>query len=242
MIGIFCVVNSSFCSEACKLHVIGVGPIKVNLMNNKAEINLENTPLILLDQCAYTPHYCEENVWKLADKIRLENNRCLQYCYVVFVSNQNCLVPLWKQKAGKDVDGLVVWDYHVFLIYEGHNTTWVFDLDTLLQFPARFVDYFIQTFKSDDILKPEFHRLFRVISASEYLEKFASDRRHMKNEDETWIKSPPPWLPITTESDVHNLPEFISMELDVHGKSKHGTVYNLTDFYTRFIKPQSQSV
>lgn len=41
-------------------------------MNEKTEINLENVPVILLNQCEYTPHYCEENVWKLADKIRLK--------------------------------------------------------------------------------------------------------------------------------------------------------------------------
>lgn len=158
------------------------------------------------------------------------------------MSNRNCLVPLWKQKAGKDADGLVVWDYHVFLIYEGHNTSWVFDLDTLLPFPVHFVDYYIQTFKSDDILKPEFHRFFRVISASDYLNNFASDRRHMKNEDGTWIKPPPPWSPITCQSEVHNLPEFMSMVLETSDRPKYGTVYNLTDFYQRFVRPQIPSL
>lgn len=210
-------------------------------MNEKKEVDLENVPIIELDQCDYTPHYCEENVWKLADKIKLKNNRYLEYSSVVFVSNYNCVVPLWKQKAGKD-NGLVVWDYHVFLIYEGRNSSWVFDLDTLLQFPVNFVDYCIQTFKTDNILKPDFHRLFRVISASNYLNIFASDRRHMKSEDGTWIKPPPPWLPISCHNEVHNLPEFISMTVKTNGRPEYGTIYNLTDFYQRFVKTQVESV
>lgn len=216
----------------CVKHLVSICLTWLNIY----ESYLENVPTIVLDQCHYTPHYCEENVWKLADKIRLENNKYLQYSSVVFVSNHNSLVPLWKQKAGKDTEGLVVWDYHVFLIYEGHNSSWVFDLDTLLQFPVHFVDYFIQTFKSDDILKPEFHRLFRVISASEYLHKFASDRRHMKNEGGNWIKPPPPWPPISCQDEVHNLTDFISMALETSGRPKFGTVYNLTEFYQRFVK------
>ena len=35
---------------------------------------------------------------------------------VVFVSNKKQVVPLWRQKAGKDEEKLVIWDYHVLLI------------------------------------------------------------------------------------------------------------------------------
>lgn len=210
-------------------------------MGEKPAIRVENVPQIVLNECDYTAHYCEENVWKLADKIRLKNDKYLQHSSVVFVSNHNSLVPLWKQKAGKDADGLVVWDYHVFLIYEGYNSSWVFDSDSLLQFPVHFVDYYIQTFKSDDLLKPEFHRLFRVISASDYLNNFASDRRHMKNENGTWIKPPPPWLPISCQNEMHNLPKFMSMSFETSHRPEFGKVYNLTDFYQRFVRLQVQS-
>lgn len=30
-------------------------------------------------------------------------------CFVVFVSNPSRTVPLWKQRAGKDEDKLVIW-------------------------------------------------------------------------------------------------------------------------------------
>ena len=41
---------------------------------------------------------------------------CLQTS-VVFVSNKKQVVPLWRQRAGKDEEKLVIWDYHAVLIY-----------------------------------------------------------------------------------------------------------------------------
>ena len=69
---------------------------------------------------SYTSCYCEENVWKLCDKIR--NTKNLIYlqeedkAFVVFISNENRTVPLWRQSASEEEEGLVIWDYHVILI------------------------------------------------------------------------------------------------------------------------------
>ena len=52
----------------------------------------------------------------------------------------------WHQKAGREEDGLVVWDYHVILIVTDINGTMVYDLDTNLPFPVTFQEYFTQTF------------------------------------------------------------------------------------------------
>ncbi|KAI4468031.1 hypothetical protein MML48_2g00017655 [Holotrichia oblita] len=41
-------------------------------------------------------------------------------------------------------------------------------------------------------------RYFRVIPAAEFLKEFASDRRHMKRPDGSWIKPPPNYPPIST--------------------------------------------
>lgn len=43
-------------------------------------------------------------------------------------------------------------------------------------------------------------RFFRVIPAETYLAEFASDRRHMRRPDGTWIKPPPSYPPIQTSS------------------------------------------
>lgn len=45
-------------------------------------------------------------------------------------------------------------------------------------------------------------RVFRVIPAESYLNEFASDRRHMRRPDDSWIKPPPPYPPIATSSEL----------------------------------------
>lgn len=40
-----------------------------------------------------------------------------------------------------------------------------------------------------------------MISAESYLNEFASDRRHMRRPDNSWIKPPPPYPPIATSSE-----------------------------------------
>lgn len=54
-------------------------------------------------------HFSEENVWKLCQDVATRHGSELQHCYVVFVSNSWRSVPLWRQRAGKDEDKLVVW-------------------------------------------------------------------------------------------------------------------------------------
>ena len=46
----------------------------------------------------------------------------------------------------------------------------------------------------------------------QFLQKFASDRRHMKKSDGSWMKPPPDYPCISTAEATHNLDEFISME------------------------------
>lgn len=162
--------------------------------------------------CLYTSHYCEENVWKLCEKLKNMNYSALEDCYCVFVSNDTKLVPLWYQKAGTGEDYFVAWDYHVFLIRKNKATVDVFDFDTLLGFPSCFEDYVRKAIGSESNMIPTYHRFFRVIPAKEYLRAFASDRSHMKNEKGEWMKPPPPYEPIKTSTSTNNLSAFISME------------------------------
>ena len=103
------------------------------------------------------------------------------------------VVPLWRQRAGRDEEKLVIWDYHVILIYRPDERCLVFDLDSDLPFPTYFHKYVTETFRTDAILNPEYHRFFRVIPAPLFLQTFASDRRHMKKPDGSWMKPPPPY-------------------------------------------------
>ncbi|EDV29694.1 uncharacterized protein TRIADDRAFT_52358 [Trichoplax adhaerens] len=59
--------------------------------------------------CDYTPYYCEENVWKLCERIQQSSKAVIQEFYAVFISNDNKTVALWKQQASDKENGLIVW-------------------------------------------------------------------------------------------------------------------------------------
>lgn len=71
----------------------------------------------------YTSCYCEENVWKLCEKICHSKNLAPlleeESVFAIFISNDNKTVPLWCQLASQDQEGYVVWDYHVILVIKG---------------------------------------------------------------------------------------------------------------------------
>uniref|UniRef100_A0A1L8DA99 Protein N-terminal glutamine amidohydrolase n=1 Tax=Nyssomyia neivai TaxID=330878 RepID=A0A1L8DA99_9DIPT len=187
-----------------------------------------------IGECSYVSCYCEENVWKLCEQVKKNNPVELAKSYAVFVSNTGRTVPLWRQKAGRGDDKVVIWDYHVFFMHcVGPNRCLVYDLDTTLPFPTYFHKYVTETFRSDLALRPEHHRVFRVIPAEEYLAEFASDRRHMRRPDNTWIKPPPPYPPIATNGTSHSLDDFICM---TPGKGP-GSVHSLSQFVHMFYKP-----
>ncbi|XP_015122541.1 protein N-terminal glutamine amidohydrolase [Diachasma alloeum] len=183
--------------------------------------------------CVYTSCFCEENVWKLCQDVATRHTAELQHCYVAFISNEDRRVPLWRQREGKDEDQVIVWDYHAILIYAPDERAVVYDLESALPFPTFFWKYATETFRSDEALRPEFHRRFRLVPAATYLQHFASNRAHMKREDGTWIKTPPDYPPISTPTCKDNLDMFINME---PGKGL-GSVLSLKQLVNRFYRP-----
>lgn len=184
------------------------------------------------EDCTYTSCYCEENVWWLCDLVKNKFPEEIQKCYAVFISNNQRTIPIWKQKASNRQDGRVIWDYHVIFLYRtSESETLVYDLDTTLMFPCDFHQYYEESIKDNSSLNPEFHRMFRVIPATEFLKTFASDRLHMLTPDGRWIAPPPSYPPIKTEECSGNLQEFISME-----ENDHGLVLRLSELLKRFIR------
>ena len=121
--------------------------------------------------------------------------------------------PLGSQAAGREEDGLVMWDYHVILVVQDDAKSLVYDLDTRLSFPVSFETYCEATFGDESGIKEKFRRKFRVIPGGDYLTGLSSDRRHMRSEAGEWLKPPPLWPCIRGNSDVeHNLESLISME------------------------------
>ncbi|XP_037120128.1 protein N-terminal glutamine amidohydrolase [Syngnathus acus] len=184
------------------------------------------------DECAYSSCYCEENVWNLCELVRRERSAPLQELFVVFISNDNRTVPLWKQKSACG-EQPVIWDYHVVLLHvrAGFEAT-VYDLDSVLPFPCDLKLYAARALRTDGSLRPEYHRKLRVVPADCFLLNFASDRSHMKNTDGSWKMPPPPYTPISTADSHMNLEDFICMD-PTRG---WGDIFTLDHFLRHYVK------
>ena len=181
----------------------------------------------------YTPYYCEENIYKLADKLETQRSESLindGKNFVDFISSVSKLTSIWFQKLSENDNFPVFWDYHVILVQVKQNSdlnsfeTLILDFDSKLAFPIDAIEYITKSFQSDLIIVPSQQHLFRVIAASDFLNEFASDRSHM---NDTNVNSPQ-WECIRGKNSetVMNLTTYI--ELPAHFPC------DLTD-YSNFI-------
>ncbi|CAA7057146.1 unnamed protein product [Microthlaspi erraticum] len=174
-------------------------------------------PAVEATQFQHTPYYCEENVYLLC-KTLCENgvaDATGSDLFVVFISNEKKQVPLWHQKASTRADGIVLWDYHVICVQrkkESDAEPLVWDLDSTLPFPSPLASYVNETIQPSFQLFAEYQRYFRIVHAPLFFKHFASDRRHMKEPDGSWIAQPPPYQPIVSQDGIlHNLSEYNAM-------------------------------
>lgn len=150
----------------------------------------------------YQAYYCEENAWHLCGDPRLANAEI----EVAIVTNAARMVALWHQRAATQPGAPVVWDYHVLLFAkdDGGWSTW--DLDTTLGMPVPAQRWLDATFLE---VLPRLTPRFQLLSARDYAERFASDRRHMRDEHGQWLQPPPPWPPI---GNGHTLPGLLALD------------------------------
>ncbi|BES97621.1 Hypothetical protein NTJ_10435 [Nesidiocoris tenuis] len=181
----------------------------------------------------YTKCYCEENIWKLCEK--LKGSEILKKSYAVFISNDERRIPLWNHSGREDMDYLSIWDYHVILLVKLNEGSYVVDFDTILGFVLRLEDYNDQVIRDEENLADNFKRKFRVIPAASYLEVFASDRSHMLRKDgndASYLSPPPPYPPLRSRDSTNNIQEFISMS----DSNEYGEVFDLRGFLRFFGK------
>jgi protein N-terminal glutamine amidohydrolase len=136
----------------------------------------------------YQAYYCEENVWRLLSMPEYKEAAT----WAVLVSNGQRKVVLLRQRAGRPLDGLIHWDYHVFAVV-AHPVMGrlALDLDSDLPFPCPLARYLKETFPSD--VQRSLAPRFRVMPGGEYAEGLVSDRSHMRRPDGSWMAPPPPW-------------------------------------------------
>jgi len=155
------------------------------------------------------PFYCEENAWQRARLPGFEGG------VVVFISNPARQVAIFEQRAGRALDGLVVWDYHVVVLSDGQ----IHDPDHRLGPITQLEAWAAASFPTQMPVLVEFQPWFRVVGVPVFLQHFRSDRAHMRRPDGSWRAPPPPWPPIGAETGaVSNLMVFVDMEAPFLGQ------------------------
>lgn len=157
------------------------------------------------------PFYCEENIW----------HRCggslgdLAGAHVVFISNPQRTVAIWRQKAAASITEPVVWDYHVIALAQAGGRWWVHDPDSTLGVPVAASTYldaaFLPLAPAQSVYTPH----FRWLPADLYRREFCSDRQHMRGSGGEWLAPPPPGPCIGRGS---NLMRFVDLETEFWGE------------------------
>jgi protein N-terminal glutamine amidohydrolase len=150
----------------------------------------------------YTPFYCEENIWQLAQE-RANGS-------AVFVSNAQRQVACFSQKRAHQPDEPMVWDYHVVWLEEGASGVTVWDFDSTLGLVTPAQVYLAKTFRP---VREAFAPMFRVVAKADFVREFASDRSHMKRADGSYQAAPPPWPCIGESEKASTLAEFLRMDV-----------------------------
>ncbi|OAX39195.1 hypothetical protein K503DRAFT_690155 [Rhizopogon vinicolor AM-OR11-026] len=170
---------------------------------------------------AYTPCYCEENIYLLVHRfLEQSETRDIWDISVVFISNVTKTVALWSQLKASAPSAAVIWDYHVVLVLRSlsgsqhrlpntspsiEEETWIYDFDSILEMPSCWEEYVKKTFPPDSDIPPQYRSRFRVVSGEQYLRHFSSDRSHMVGNKIKFSRSlsstgeyisPPPPYPI----------------------------------------------
>ena len=153
----------------------------------------------------YQPYYCEENAWWVLADPRLASVRR----WLVFVTNRIRMCPIWHQRAGREGEP-VAWDYHVLVVAELQEELHVLDLDSTLGLVVPLHVYVRAAFQPN--VGPQVRPWFRVVPADEALSRFASDRRHMRDQDGAWRAPPPPWAPIQGAGAPHDLDRWLDLD------------------------------
>ena len=152
----------------------------------------------------YTPFYCEENIWWLAQDPRFAAVRR----EVVFVTNAQRTVAVFGQRAGRGPSRGIVWDYHVVLAVHAASGAEVWDLDCVHGTPLPAERWLDISFPYE--VPAELAPRFRVIAADEMIATFSSDRSHMKTRGGRWRAAPPAWPAIAR--GPNNLDAFLDLD------------------------------
>ena len=140
----------------------------------------------------YASCYCEENVYRLVDALRHGPHPA----YAVFISSRSKFCPVWCQRSARAADEPVMWDYHVVAAVFLPSGAYVCDFDTRLGAVTDALAYVDAALGPAARAPFEYRPRVRVVAAATLVDHFASDRRHMRDDDGTYQAPPPAWAPV----------------------------------------------
>ena len=184
----------------------------INIPLDSLEITKIIAGMISTQKFRYTPFYCEENIWHLAQ------DPCFggQDALVALISGEGSHRRLWHQSQAESPDSPVFWDYHVILLIRDRHW-WVWDLDTTLGLPILADRYFPETFLGPGVDAENSDVTLRLIEADYYVQNFSSDRSHMRDANREWLAPPPGW-PAIMKASKSNLIDWLDISRDGPGR------------------------
>jgi hypothetical protein len=160
----------------------------------------------------YTPFYCEENIWYLAQEECFRGHETM----IAIISGKGRYRRLWFQRSAENPESPVYWDYHAILL--SYQNGWqVWDLDTTLELPSPAYTYFCKTFLQSNIDVENTDVILRLIPADDYVRGFSSDRSHMRLPSGAWAARPPEW-PMILHGEKSNLLDWLDIINDKPGQ------------------------
>ncbi len=161
----------------------------------------------------HCPFFCEENVWQLL-RTGLPD-AVADGAAAVFVTNRHRTVAMWGQRAAR-VDP-ITWDYHVVVLLTGAGCEGglVLDLDDRIRADWPVAQWLAHAFRPD--LTAEFAPCFRIVPRAQFLERFSSDRSHMRDAKAQPTRPFPTW-PAPFDPQVGmTLPRFFDLDDPIAG-------------------------
>jgi hypothetical protein len=155
----------------------------------------------------YTRNFCEENIWHLGRELS-QQQPPEDFSVWILRSAGPAFLIFGQQAAppGKPV----FWDYHVILSDDLHQRLYDFDADA--PFPCICPDYARRSFQPGQHLPPTFQAMIRTVALPMYLNRFSSDRSHMRNDQGRPLKPFPPWPCIFSPDSPLTLADLLNPE------------------------------
>ncbi len=138
---------------------------------------------------------------------------------------------MWQQRSA-EVDP-IVWDYHVVVVVEASTDEGtigcaVLDHDCRTGSVLTAGEWLAASFPVE--VPAAYEPRFRLVDAAVFLDRFASDRSHMIDDQGTPLQPFPSWSPIIARDGTHNtLPALLDLDDD-----DFGTVVDIDGFAERF--------